>query len=95
MAAEAIPAADLDDAEEVAGPMHDECTVSSECPDDYGRACWKPLCAVGECRMAKLPLGRECDDGDPTTGWDMCTAHGWCVGIPLALATDGAGGSMD
>lgn len=69
-----------------------ECVVTADCHFFPPRTCKEPLCAAGVCGMVQLPVGRACDDGDDTTGWDVCTATGKCIGLPL-LVEGGHGGT--
>src|SRR5262249_38700614 len=43
-------------------------------------------CNSGEC-SSTLKTGAECDDADPCTGGDVCSAAGACKGTPLSCNT--------
>jgi hypothetical protein len=53
------------------------CTVACDDSDP----CTVDTCLVGGCQFAPAPNGTSCDDGDPTTLADMCSA-GDCRGTP-------------
>lgn len=41
------------------------------------------VCAAGSCVYSLEPPGAGCDDGDPCTSVDTCSAAGACAGTPL------------
>jgi hypothetical protein len=41
------------------------------------------VCAAGSCAYTLKPSGAGCDDGDPCTSVDTCSAGGACAGTPL------------
>jgi hypothetical protein len=55
-----------------------------DCPTlPAGIQCIVLGCGVGNVCMAIVPIGSHCDDSNPLTYNDLCTAYGTCAGTPV------------
>ncbi len=62
-----------------------ECLALSDCPVDpsWNAQCFDMQCANGKCDFKNYNAGQLCDDGDPCTGGDNCSASYVCAGVAL------------
>jgi hypothetical protein len=56
-----------------------QCRTAADCP--ASGACHAATCTDGLCTVA-VTAGAACDDGNPCTENDVCTADGHCRGVP-------------
>jgi len=62
------------------------------CPSVDDTTCQRNLCqpSTGQCAMAKLDDGLQCQDGDPCTAWDVCQGGACKGGSPVCSCKNDA-----
>ena len=60
------------------------CNTTQDCYSQLTLGdCVSASCVVGQCQVANLPFGAQCDDGIRCTTHDQCNGVGSCTSIPL------------